>query len=217
MAKGYSLGIRQRVFAAVRAARSSELQMVGHLPGDHWGIAYQAKLRAATFCGAFPGDGWSGAVSSAVLAGCIPVVVGDGIHLPFENALRYAAFSIRIAEADVPRLPAILRRVPQSRVEALRRGLAAVRSRFTYLSLAPNELRISPNAHLAAPLLRPLAAAAQHEEDALDTLLRLLLLRAAQRRGEAPTDDGLSDDDASGATAPTPVAGDVGTGRSAQI
>ena len=40
----------------------------------------------------------------------------DGIELPYENVLNYSAFSIRIAEKDVPRLPAILRAVPPERI-----------------------------------------------------------------------------------------------------
>lgn len=49
-------------------------------------------MHNATFCGAFPGDGWSGGISSAVFAGCVPVIVMDGIELPFENVLNYEAF-----------------------------------------------------------------------------------------------------------------------------
>ena len=45
--------------------------------------AYHAHLRNATFCGAFPGDGWSGGISSAVFAGCVPVVV---VELPSAHA-----------------------------------------------------------------------------------------------------------------------------------
>ena len=157
--------------------------MIGHLPNDWWHVAYHARLRNATFCGAFPGDGWSGGISSAIFAGCVPVmrrphphlpnasgvaetssatfagcvplividgieqpsgpvlvlaltptltpsptlpqvividgieltltltltltqvIVMDGIEQPFENVLNYAAFSVRIAEAGVERLP----------------------------------------------------------------------------------------------------------------
>ena len=46
-------------------------------------MAYHAHLRNATFCGAFPGDGWSGGISSAVFAGCVPVVV---VELPLAHA-----------------------------------------------------------------------------------------------------------------------------------
>ena len=62
-----------------------------------------------------------------------------------------------------------------------------MRSRFGYASLATNELRLAhglgaePHAYLAQ-----LAAHNERSEDALQTILRVLLLRAARRRGEAP-------------------------------
>ena len=65
---------------------------------------------APPLCGAFPGDGWSGGISSAIFAGCVPLIISDGIELPFENVLDYSRFSLRVAEADIPRLPALLPR-----------------------------------------------------------------------------------------------------------
>ena len=55
----------------------------------------------------------------------------DGIELPFENVLNYASFAVRIAEADLPRLPQLLRAISPQRVAALQRGVRAVRQRFT--------------------------------------------------------------------------------------
>ena len=177
--RNYSLGIRQAVYRALRAENDPRLEIVGHLARDWWHIEYHKRMRAATFCGAFPGDGWSGGISSAIFAGCVPLIISDGIELPFENVLDYSRFSLRVAEADIPRLPALLRDMPPHRIAELQRGVRAVRSRFGYASIASNELRISPNRTLAAPLLAPLAAAAG--EDALHTLLRVMLHRAATR------------------------------------
>ena len=181
----YSLGIRQAVWRAAEAAKANDIEVTGHIARDWWHVKYHAKLRNATFCGAFPGDGWSGGISSAVFAGCVPVIVMDGIQMPFENVLDYSAFAVRIAEADVPRLPAILRAIPRARIAALQAGLAQVRSRFGYSSLAGNELRIllQPKGPTREYLTR-LAADNEQHEDALQTLLRVLLYRAARRRGE---------------------------------
>ena len=189
---------------------------------DWWHIKYHAHLRNATFCGAFPGDGWSGGISSAVFAGCVPVIIMDGIDMPFENVLRYEAFSVRaqsrdflltgsdrhymptpqpctracsvhappyahaqvrIAEADVDRLPAILRAIPPSQIAKLQAGLRDVRSRFGYGSLARNEmtLSLSPEPR-ASGYLSALAAHNDEHEDALQTMVRVLLYRAETRR-----------------------------------
>ena len=111
----------------------------------------------------------------------------DGIELPFENVLNYDAFSVRIAEADVPKLPAILRGLSSSKVETLQKNLARVRSRFGYSSLARNEIRIAEStADSSAGYLKQLMASNEHQEDALQTVLRILLLRAAQRSRTSP-------------------------------
>lgn len=43
--------------------------------------AYRAQLADATYCLAFPGDGWSSRVLDAVVHGCVPVVVQDESHM----------------------------------------------------------------------------------------------------------------------------------------
>ena len=90
---------------------------------------------------------------------------------------------MRIAEADVPRLPALLRAIPPERVRALQAGLSRVRSRFGYGSLAAHELRLSL-AEAPPDYLGTLARQSEElgREDALQTLLRVLLFRAAQRK-----------------------------------
>ena len=47
--------------------------------------------------------------------GCIPVIIMDGVLMPFEGVLDYASFSIRIPEADVEQLDTLLRAVPAAR------------------------------------------------------------------------------------------------------
>merc|ERR1711871_804212 len=130
-------------------------------------------MRNATFCGAFPGDGWSGGISSAVFAGCVPVIVMDGIEMPFENVLNYDSFSVRIAEAEIPNLPNLLRGISPARVATLQAGLAIVRSRFGYSSIAHNELRLTREiASDAPPYLTQLAHANEGSEDAFQTMMR---------------------------------------------
>ena len=117
----------------------------------------------------------------------------DGIELPFENVLDYSAFTVRIAEADVPHLPSILRSIPSPEVSRLQANLALVRSRFGYSSMAHNEERLAKAMSRQPPgAARPheyLASLVKHNaihEDALQTMMRVLLYRAAQRRGEVP-------------------------------
>ena len=93
------------------------------------------ELRNATFCAVFPGNGW-GHLEAPIIMGCIPVVVQDEILVPWENVLDFGSFGLRIPRAQLPRLPQILRAIPEERVRQLQRGLVAVWERFTYSSVA---------------------------------------------------------------------------------
>ena len=44
----------------------------------------------------------------AALAGCVPVVIGDGVLEAWEPYLDWNDFGVRVAEADIPRLHTIL-------------------------------------------------------------------------------------------------------------
>lgn len=87
--------------------------------------------------------------------GCVPVVVQDGVDMPFERVgafrssvdggddgdgdgdgaealLRWDSFSIRVAEDDVDRLDSILRGVSETEIRRLQAGVAAVWRMFWY-------------------------------------------------------------------------------------
>lgn len=92
----YSAGIRQRIARLAlgrddldadadanrreRRARIREGFVVSGRRPD-----YAAQMANATFCGVLPGNGWSGGIFSYVRHGCIPVVVQDGVDMPFER------------------------------------------------------------------------------------------------------------------------------------
>lgn len=61
---------------------------------------------------------------------CIPVIIQDNVHLAFESILDFPAFSLRIPQADMERVPDILLAVPPARVAELQRGLAKVWRRW---------------------------------------------------------------------------------------
>ena len=58
------------------------------------GALYSRDLSSSDFCIVPPGgDGWSSRVDDAVRHGCIPVIIMDGVLMPFEGVLDYASFS----------------------------------------------------------------------------------------------------------------------------
>jgi Exostosin family len=97
---------------------------------------------SSKFCLALPGDGWSARFEDSVLHGCIPVIIMDNVHVPFESILETEKFSVRLAQKDISKLPEILSAIPQSQVDELRVNLHKVWQRFRYVGMKMAELAI---------------------------------------------------------------------------
>ena len=44
----------------------------------------------------------------AAVYGCLPVILHEGIEMPFEDVLPYDRFSVRVAQSDLKVLPSML-------------------------------------------------------------------------------------------------------------
>ena len=68
------------------------------------------EMQTSKFCLAPQGmlGHWGRRVVQAVLLGCVPVIIQDNFEQPLEPFLPYDQFSVRVAEADIPRLHEIL-------------------------------------------------------------------------------------------------------------
>jgi hypothetical protein len=58
-------------------------------------------------------------MEDAILHGCIPVIIMDSVHLPFETILDYDSFTIRIDEGAASHVPHILRAIPKTTIESM--------------------------------------------------------------------------------------------------
>lgn len=83
---------------------------------------------------AVSGDGFSARLEDSILHGCIPVIIQDQVHVAFESLLKFPAFSVRVAQADMPRIPQILMGIRPQRLAKLQSNLKKVWHRFAYLS-----------------------------------------------------------------------------------
>ena len=126
----YSRGVRQQAHRLFANREKDGILVVEQHSGK-----YFEEMRASTFCAVFAGNGW-GHIEAPVMAGCIPVVVQDEALVPWEDTLDLASFGLRVPRSELPRLPQILRAIPEARVRRLQRGLARVWERFSYSSLA---------------------------------------------------------------------------------
>lgn len=133
----YSMGIRQKVAEEFGSSPNKE----GKLGKQHAEDVivtplrsgnYHESLASSVFCGVMPGDGWSGRFEDSILQGCIPVVIQDGIFLPFENMLNYESFAVRIREDEIPNLIKILRGMNETEIEFKLENVRKIWQRFLY-------------------------------------------------------------------------------------
>ena len=135
----YSMGIRQRVTKVLRDRRDEGFFIAGNIPD------YEYRVQMSTFCGVFPGDGWSGGILTYVRHGCIPVIIQDGVDMPFEYVgpgtqgearpvLDYTQFAIRIAESDIEQIDEALKSIAKDEdtIKRLQDGVERVWRLFTY-------------------------------------------------------------------------------------
>lgn len=142
----YSMGIRQKLAAEFGSQQDKQGLLGRQAAVDvvvqaQRSAEYKRELSRSRFCGVLPGDGWSGRMEDSILNGCIPVIIQDGIHLPFENVLNYESFTLRIAEDDIPQLITILKSINETEVDSKLAAIQGMWQRFTYYNAVKLEAK----------------------------------------------------------------------------
>ncbi|KAJ4825056.1 putative glucuronoxylan glucuronosyltransferase irx7, partial [Turnera subulata] len=90
----------------------------------HRFAGYQSEIVRSVFClcplGWAP---WSPRLVESVALGCVPVIIADGIRLPFPDAVPWPEISLTVAEKDVGNLGRILDHVAATNLSAIQRNL----------------------------------------------------------------------------------------------
>ncbi|XP_042475304.1 probable glucuronoxylan glucuronosyltransferase IRX7 [Macadamia integrifolia] len=85
---------------------------------------YQSEIVRSVFClcplGWAP---WSPRLVESVALGCVPVIIADGIKLPFPDVVRWPEISLTVAEKDVVKLGKILEHVAATNLSDIQRNL----------------------------------------------------------------------------------------------
>ena len=68
---------------------------------------------------------------------CIPVIIQDNVHVAFTTLMNLDAISLRIAHADMERIPEILLAVSAERIREMQTNLGAVWRRYAYGGYRP--------------------------------------------------------------------------------
>lgn len=148
----YSLGIRQKLAAEFASEPNKEGKIGRQSTKDVIVVSqrspnYYSELGSSLFCGVFPGDGWSGRMEDSVLQGCIPVIIQDGVQLPYENVMIYDSFAVRISEDDIPHLVQILRGINETELEFKLANVQKLWQRFLYRDSVMLEARRQNKSH----------------------------------------------------------------------
>ncbi|MED6175667.1 putative glucuronoxylan glucuronosyltransferase irx7 [Stylosanthes scabra] len=113
----YSKKVRTMIWKKFNGDRRFYLQR-------HRFAGYQSEIARSVFClcplGWAP---WSPRLVESVALGCVPVIIADGIRLPFSSAVRWPDISLTVAERDVGKLAEILERVAATNLSDIQRNL----------------------------------------------------------------------------------------------
>ncbi|CAI9100042.1 OLC1v1036962C3 [Oldenlandia corymbosa var. corymbosa] len=174
----YSMGIRQKVAEEFGSSPNKKGQLgkqhaadvvVTPERTDH----YHQELASSIFCGVMPGDGWSGRMEDSIYQGCIPVVIQDGIYLPYENVLNYESFAVRIKEDEIPNLMKVLRGFTEEEIEFKLKNVRKLWQRFIYrdsILLEAERQKIAPG--IVEGWTREMSQLL--EDDVIATLMQIL-------------------------------------------
>ncbi|KAJ8551921.1 hypothetical protein K7X08_028364 [Anisodus acutangulus] len=90
----------------------------------HRFAGYQSEILRSTFClcplGWAP---WSPRLVESVVLGCVPVIIANGIDLPFSSAVPWSEISLTVPEKDVGKLGSILEHVASTNLSTLQQKL----------------------------------------------------------------------------------------------
>lgn len=113
----YSKGVRTVIWQKYNHDRRFYLKR-------HRYAGYQSEIARSTFClcplGWAP---WSPRLVEAVVLGCVPVIIADGIRLPFPTTVRWPEISLTVAEKDVSKLSQILEHVAATNLSTIQKNL----------------------------------------------------------------------------------------------
>jgi hypothetical protein len=71
-------------------------------------------------------------IVEAIYYECVPVIIADNFVLPLSDVLDWSAFSVVVAEKDIPRLKEILLSIPMRKYVAMQNNVKMVQKHFLW-------------------------------------------------------------------------------------
>lgn len=119
---------------------------------------YVALMEASIFAFIPRGDAeFSYRLLEAMSFGCIPIILADGLVLPFDRIVPWEEFSLHMPESRISEIPGFLARMPAHRISAMQGSVYRVyRQYFAGIQQIAagliEEVRIGLNQPVAAPI-----------------------------------------------------------------
>lgn len=119
--------VRKAIIRAAQRSNGSALDLRRKSEGPATDAGAR-MLRETTFCPCPAGDTWtSKRLYTAILSVCIPIILSDGIQLPFDTSIPWSSFSLRLSQKSVAHgqidLVEFARNVSRERVASMQRAL----------------------------------------------------------------------------------------------
>jgi hypothetical protein len=111
----YSGGARQALYSTLHNQNISDVLIVQGTTQRYDDLFLESK-----FCITPYGFGWGLRLPIAVTHACVPVIIQDHVHQPFEDILPYHHFSVRLRVKDVPSIVSILRSYTDEQIAGMR-------------------------------------------------------------------------------------------------
>ncbi|GAB2285082.1 Probable glucuronoxylan glucuronosyltransferase irx7 [Dionaea muscipula] len=113
----YSKAVRTKIWSKYNSDRRFYLRRQRF-------AGYQSEMARSMFClcplGWAP---WSPRLVESVALGCVPVIIADGIQLPFAEKIRWPEISLTVAEDDVGKLGRILDQVARTNLTVIQNNI----------------------------------------------------------------------------------------------
>ncbi|GMI94833.1 hypothetical protein like AT5G19670 [Hibiscus trionum] len=114
--------------------KDPDMKILGPMPpGVASKMTYIQHMKSSKYCICPKGyEVNSPRVVESIFYECVPVIISDNFVPPFFEVLDWGAFSLILAEKDIPNLKDILTSIPQERYLALQLGVRKVQRHFLW-------------------------------------------------------------------------------------
>ncbi|KAI9397784.1 hypothetical protein POPTR_003G079000v4 [Populus trichocarpa] len=114
--------------------KDDDMKIYGPLPiGISRKMTYVQHMKSSKYCICPMGyEVNSPRIVEAIYYECVPVIIADNFVLPFNEVLDWSAFSVVVAEKDIPKLKEILLAIPLRRYLTMLANLKTVQKHFLW-------------------------------------------------------------------------------------